>query len=85
MPLSEINNWHPADRDAALGRRLHQAEKCSECHVHPSAWKPDLGGDLNAVVPEWRYCRVCELIEQAKKAGPPSEDGGWHLSLKHNH
>lgn len=48
-------------------------------------WKPELGGEPNAVVPVWKHCRVCELIEKAREAGPPTEDPGWHLTLKHNH
>lgn len=37
------------------------------------------------MVPVWKHCRVCELIEKAREAGPPTEDPGWHLTLKHNH
>jgi len=51
-------------------------------------WKPDLGGDPNAVTAEWRHCRVCELIGAAQEAGPPKGGGakhGWRLVLNHNH
>lgn len=86
MPLSALDDMDPDDRDAALGLRLYNAEVCGDCGVHPSAWKPELGGDMNAVVPVWKHCRVCELIEHARKAGPPDPDTpGWHLTLKHNH
>lgn len=85
LPVSELNEWDTADRDAAIGSRLLKAEECTGCGVHPSAWKPELGGHMNAVVPVWKHCRVCELIKAANDAGPPTEDGGWHLSLKHNH
>lgn len=85
MPLSEFNDWHDDDRDSALGLRLFRAESCAECQIHPSVWKPELGGRPDAVVPVWKHCRVCELLANARKAGPPSEDPGWHLSLKHNH
>lgn len=85
MPLSEFSDWPVDDREAAVGLRLHKAELCGDCGIHPSVWKTDLGGDPNAVVPVWKHCRVCELVELARKAGPPSEDPGWHLTLKHNH
>ncbi|HEX6516494.1 MAG TPA: hypothetical protein VF049_13055 [Nocardioidaceae bacterium] len=85
MPLSEFSQLAPDDRDAALGLRLFNAETCGDCGIHPSVWKPELGGHRDAVVPVWKHCRVCELVEQARKAGPPTEDPGWHLTLKHNH
>lgn len=85
MPLSELSAWDSDDRDTAFGHQLYQAQCCDTCGVHPAEWKPDLGGDMNAVVPVWKHCRVCELIEAAREAGPPSKDGGWHLTLKHNH
>ena len=43
-----------------------------------------MGGHPHRVVPTWKFCRVCELIEQAQKAGPPSDSGGWHLTLTFN-
>lgn len=64
---------------------MHRSESCDTCGIHPSVWKPDLGGHPNAVVAVWRHCRVCELIEQAREAGPPGEEHGWHLTLQHNH
>lgn len=85
IALSEFAEWAPDDQDAAIGLRLYRGECCSSCSTHPSVWNPELGGDRNAVVPVWKHCRVCELIEQARDAGPPTEDKGWHLTLQHNH
>lgn len=79
--------WHPHDRDAAMAHRGYRAESCPDCGVHPSAWKPQLGGHRNAVVAKWVFCRVCELIGAASAAGPPVEPGeeghGWRLTLVH--
>lgn len=61
----------------------YDAECCTQCGVHPSAWKPSAGGDIRkpAVVPEWVYCRICELVEIAQAAGPPDgkDAKGWRL------
>lgn len=85
IALSELNAWPAADRDNKVGLRIYRGECCTGCGVHPSVWKPSLGGDQNAVLPVWKHCRVCELVALAEKAGPPSEDPGWHLVLEHNH
>lgn len=61
---------------------MFKAECCSHCGTHPSVWSPRRGGDLNAVVAEWTYCRVCDLIAQARKAGPPEQGEGWNLVLR---
>ena len=68
------------------GLAAYDAECCDACGVHRSAWHVDQGGHPNAVVPVWRHCRVCELIEQAREVGPPDKDRvphGWHLQLQH--
>lgn len=53
--------------------------------MHPSVWKPELGGHRDAVIAVWRHCRVCEVSQRAQKAGPPHPDlPGWHLVLEHN-
>lgn len=85
MPVGEFLAWHPHDREAAHALRNHEAESCGGCGVHPRTWKPELGGNRNAVVPSWEFCRVCDLIAQAKDAGPPTKSGGWNLVLKHTH
>ena len=88
LPLSEFNSWEVDDQAAAVGKRLFEHEKCGECGVHPTVWNPALGGHPNAMVAVWKHCRVCELIAQAREAGPPAGDGtqhGWHLTLQHKH
>lgn len=68
----------------------YNGERCPECHVHPSVWKFDEGGHPNAIGVDWVYCRVCELLEIARKAGPPQKDDngdpapGWRLELQLN-
>lgn len=84
MPLGEFMDWHPHDRDTAVALRSWHAEECGDCGVHPSVWKPALGGHRNAVVARWEFCRVCETIDQAKDAGPPTRGEtthGWRLRL----
>jgi hypothetical protein len=73
--------------DAELARRRLKAESCGGCGVHPSVWKPENPTDppTDALVPVWKHCRVCELIEEAQNAGPPTQDKGWHLVLEHKH
>jgi hypothetical protein len=85
LPHSHVSDWEQADLDDAIGLQAYRGECCSECGTHPSTWKPELGGDMNAVVPVWRHCRVCELTARAQKAGPPHPDlPGWHLVLQRN-
>jgi hypothetical protein len=84
LPHSHFLGWEVDDREALREHQVWQSESCSECGVHPSYWDPRLGGHRNRVVATWKFCRVCELIEQAKAAGPPSKAGGWHLTLKFN-
>lgn len=84
LPHSHFLGWDEDDREALHEHKLWQAESCDQCGVHPSLWNRKLGGHPNRVVATWKFCRVCELIEQARKAGPPSQSGGWHLTLKVN-
>lgn len=87
IPFGDLLQWHPHDRQVAIAHRAYQAEECPECGVHPSVWNSKLGGHRNAIVPEWVFCRVCELIAQARAAGPPAdtkEAPGWRLSLRHH-
>lgn len=80
-PVSEFQSWHPHDHDAAMAYRMYSAEECANCGTHPSVWREAEGGDRNALVARWVFCRPCELLEQARNAGPPSEDLGWRLIL----
>lgn len=84
LPHSEFLGWEPDDREALLELKAWEAESCNDCGIHPSLWDRKLGGHPNRVVPTWRFCRVCELVGQADKAGPPVEGPGWHLGLKFN-
>lgn len=87
LPHSHYLAWDADDREALDQLHGWQAERCPECQIHPSVWNPKLGGNRNAVVAEWRFCRVCELIGQARAAGPPTDQDpphGWHLALNHN-
>lgn len=84
MPVGEFHELHPHDQDSMLAHRAYRADCCDQCGTHPSVWKPSLGGHPNAVVAEWMFCRVCEVIANARDAGPPGQDGdttppGWHL------
>lgn len=84
IPLSELAGWDPSDKEIPIGLRMYRSECCPDCSTHPSTWKPDLGGDLNALVAVWKHCRPCELLAQARAAGPPDpETPGWHLTLQH--
>lgn len=85
LPHSEFLSWDEDDREALRTLKSWEGERCSGCGTHPSIIDPKRGGNRNAVVPEWKFCRVCELIGQAEKAGPPTKGPGWHLTLKHNH
>lgn len=81
--LSEFNARPDSDRDAAIGLRLFDAEVHNDCGVHRDVWDPRRGGHPNAIVAVWRHCRACEVLERARKAGPPEPDiPGWHLELQ---
>ncbi len=81
-----VSSWEQDDLDAAIGLQAHTGECCSGCGVHPSVWKPALGGRMDAIVAVWKHCRVCEVVARATSAGPPEPDlPGWHLVLEHNH
>lgn len=80
-------SWPAESRDAAEHLAIRQAEACVGCGVHREVWDPDLGGHPNAVTVEYEQCRVCELEEIAKEAGPPKgPDGsprkGMHLVIR---
>lgn len=75
IPTSEFNAWDPVDRDHALGLKQLRDESCSGCGIHPT--------QQQLYVAKWKHCRVCELLAQARDAGPPSDDKGWHLTLQH--
>ncbi len=68
-------------KEASLAE--YNDECCPDCGIHPSAWDPRFGGDIRKpkVVPEWQYCRICDLVEQARAAGPKAgkEAKGYHL------
>lgn len=86
--VGEFLEIHPHDRAAINELRRYNAEACPDCGVHPDVWSKRKGGNPNAVIAEWVFCRVCELVAQAQAAGPPTEvEGapGWRLTLKHTH
>ncbi len=83
LPHSAFLRWDADDREAVFALQGYQDECCSTCGVHPSVWKRDLGGHPNAVAATWKFCRVCELVEQANEAGPPGKHG-YHLTLTFN-
>lgn len=86
IPLSELSDWHPSDKEAPVGLRIFKGESCPDCGTHPSVWKPSLGGEMDALVAVWRHCRPCELLARARDAGPPDpETPGWRLVLEHKH
>jgi len=64
--------------------RGYEAEACSGCGIHPSTWHPDHGGDIRRpeFVPEWKYCKTCDMWQRAEAAGPPPGKNakGWVLS-----
>lgn len=82
-----LRHW---SRDARLAEQAlkaydieHRYDSCPQCGVARSTWDPKHGGDVRrpSLVPEWRFCRPCQLFEQAQAAGPPGgkDAHGWHL------
>jgi hypothetical protein len=85
LPHSEVANWDRPDLDDAIGLQIYKGQCCDGCGTHPSVWKRDLGGHPDAIRAVWKHCRICEISERARKAGPPHPDlPGWHLVLEHN-
>jgi hypothetical protein len=85
LPTSELSDWDRGDLDDAIGLRAFKAECCGTCGFHPSVTDRRLGGHPDALRAVWRHCRICEVLERARKAGPPDkEDPGWHLVLESN-
>jgi len=67
-----------SDRAADDALKAYEAASC------PAGHHPDLWTDIRrpVIVPEWRYCRICELVTQAQDAGPKAgkDAKGWYLA-----
>lgn len=90
LPVSEVSSWGPDDRAAVHGLAVHRGECCSDCGTHPSVWDRKQGGHPNALVPVWKFCRVCELIGASQTSPPPhvldpdkKVKPGWRMVLQH--
>jgi hypothetical protein len=74
IPHSQFLKWKPQDQAKALGHMVFEAQRCSECGIHPNDWPDPDEPDWEVAV---KVCPGCDVMAKWQRwANERAEDAG---------